>query len=159
MQNTTVGDRATKAASWTSVRDCDCNTIAVAEEAVLDYLKHKGPINDAGEFAVEKGISHDVIVNVIKSLNGHKSVIAQFYTWMILCFMGYGDYVIDLEVSFRKHTCFVRDLDGVDLILNDKSGTNFIPPDLLKHLTVVSYPFALTLLKPRPNSGYWQSLA
>ncbi|GJX25774.1 retrovirus-related pol polyprotein from transposon TNT 1-94 [Tanacetum coccineum] len=57
--------------------------------------------------------------------------------------MGYGDYVIgdsvisrvyyveglghnlfsvgqfcdsDLEVSFRKHTCFVRDLDGVDLI-------------------------------------------
>ncbi|GJY11133.1 retrovirus-related pol polyprotein from transposon TNT 1-94 [Tanacetum coccineum] len=30
--------------------------------------------------------------------------------------MGYGDYVIDLEVAFRKHTCFVRDLDGVDLI-------------------------------------------
>ncbi|GJS94711.1 retrovirus-related pol polyprotein from transposon TNT 1-94 [Tanacetum coccineum] len=29
--------------------------------------------------------------------------------------MGYGDYVIDLEVAFRKHTCFVRDLDGVDL--------------------------------------------
>ncbi|GJV52691.1 retrovirus-related pol polyprotein from transposon TNT 1-94 [Tanacetum coccineum] len=30
--------------------------------------------------------------------------------------IGYGDYVIDLEVAFRKHTCFVRDLDGVDLI-------------------------------------------
>ncbi|GJR28950.1 integrase, catalytic region, zinc finger, CCHC-type containing protein [Tanacetum coccineum] len=30
--------------------------------------------------------------------------------------MGYGDYVIDLEVAFGKHTCFVRDLDGVDLI-------------------------------------------
>ncbi|GKF23801.1 retrovirus-related pol polyprotein from transposon TNT 1-94, partial [Tanacetum coccineum] len=64
--------------------------------------------------------------------------------------MGYGDYVIgdsvisrvyyvegfghnlfsvgqfydsDLEVTFRKHTCFVRDLDGVDLIKGSR-GTN-----------------------------------
>ncbi|GKE47446.1 retrovirus-related pol polyprotein from transposon TNT 1-94 [Tanacetum coccineum] len=64
--------------------------------------------------------------------------------------MGYGDYVIsdsvisrvyyveglghnlfsvgqfcdsNLEVSFRKHTCFVRDLDGVDLIKGSR-GTN-----------------------------------
>ncbi|GJX53138.1 retrovirus-related pol polyprotein from transposon TNT 1-94 [Tanacetum coccineum] len=62
--------------------------------------------------------------------------------------MGYGDYVIgdsvisrvyyveglghnlfsvgqfcdsDLEVAFRKHTCFVRDLDGVDLIKGNRS--------------------------------------
>ncbi|GKA60831.1 integrase, catalytic region, zinc finger, CCHC-type containing protein, partial [Tanacetum coccineum] len=64
--------------------------------------------------------------------------------------MGYGDYVIgdsvisrvyyveglghnlfsvdqfcesDLEVAFRKHTCFVRDIDGVDLIKGIR-GTN-----------------------------------
>ncbi|GKA02347.1 integrase, catalytic region, zinc finger, CCHC-type containing protein, partial [Tanacetum coccineum] len=37
--------------------------------------------------------------------------------------MGYGDYVIDLEVAFRKHTCFVRDLDGVDLLKGSR-GTN-----------------------------------
>ncbi|GJX33891.1 retrovirus-related pol polyprotein from transposon TNT 1-94 [Tanacetum coccineum] len=64
--------------------------------------------------------------------------------------MGYGDYVIgdsvifrvyyveglghnlfsvgqfcdsDLKVAFRKHTCFVRDLDGVDLIKGSR-GTN-----------------------------------
>ncbi|GKA47148.1 retrovirus-related pol polyprotein from transposon TNT 1-94, partial [Tanacetum coccineum] len=64
--------------------------------------------------------------------------------------MGYGDYFIgdsvisrvyyveglghnlfsvgqfcdsDLEVAFRKHTCFVRDLDGVDLIKRSR-GTN-----------------------------------
>ncbi|GJX88613.1 putative ribonuclease H-like domain-containing protein [Tanacetum coccineum] len=63
--------------------------------------------------------------------------------------MGYGDYVIgdsvisrvyyveglghnlfsvgqfcdsDLEVAFRKHTCFVRDLDGVDLIKGRGGG-------------------------------------
>ncbi|GJS50749.1 retrovirus-related pol polyprotein from transposon TNT 1-94 [Tanacetum coccineum] len=62
--------------------------------------------------------------------------------------MGYGDYVIgdsvisrvyyveglghnlfsvgqfcdsDLEVAFRKHTCFVRDLDGVDLIKGSRA--------------------------------------
>ncbi|GJY58544.1 hypothetical protein Tco_0458436 [Tanacetum coccineum] len=29
----------------------------------------------------------------------------------------------DLEVAFRKHTCFVRDLDGVDLI-KGTLGTN-----------------------------------
>ncbi|GJY26843.1 retrovirus-related pol polyprotein from transposon TNT 1-94 [Tanacetum coccineum] len=37
--------------------------------------------------------------------------------------MGYRDYAIDLEVAFRKHTCFVRDLDGVDLIKRSR-GTN-----------------------------------
>ncbi|GJS24230.1 putative reverse transcriptase domain-containing protein [Tanacetum coccineum] len=64
--------------------------------------------------------------------------------------MGYGDYVIgdsvisrvyymeglghnlfsvgqffdsDLEAAFRKHTCFIRDLDGVDLIKGSR-GTN-----------------------------------
>ncbi|GKE39040.1 retrovirus-related pol polyprotein from transposon TNT 1-94 [Tanacetum coccineum] len=63
--------------------------------------------------------------------------------------MGYGDYVIgdsvismvyyveglghnlfsvgqfcdsDLEVAFRKHTCFVRDLDGVDLIKGNRGA-------------------------------------
>ncbi|GJT23088.1 retrovirus-related pol polyprotein from transposon TNT 1-94 [Tanacetum coccineum] len=65
--------------------------------------------------------------------------------------MGYGDYVIgdsviskvyyveglghnhfsvgqfcdsDLEVAFRKHTCFVRDLDGVDLIKGSRASKN-----------------------------------
>ncbi|GKE44420.1 hypothetical protein Tco_1471704, partial [Tanacetum coccineum] len=30
--------------------------------------------------------------------------------------MGYRDYVIDLEVALRKHSCHVRDVNGVDLI-------------------------------------------
>ncbi|GJW71882.1 integrase, catalytic region, zinc finger, CCHC-type containing protein [Tanacetum coccineum] len=37
--------------------------------------------------------------------------------------MGYGDYVIDLEVAFRKHSCYVRDVNGVDLIKGNR-GTN-----------------------------------
>ncbi|GJY13675.1 retrovirus-related pol polyprotein from transposon TNT 1-94, partial [Tanacetum coccineum] len=37
--------------------------------------------------------------------------------------LGYGDYQIDLEVALRKHTCFVRNLEGVDL-LSGSQGTN-----------------------------------
>ncbi|GJQ98741.1 retrovirus-related pol polyprotein from transposon TNT 1-94 [Tanacetum coccineum] len=39
--------------------------------------------------------------------------------------MGYGDYVIgdNLEVAFRKHSCYVRDVDGVEL-LKGSCGSN-----------------------------------
>nr|GEW87923.1 integrase, catalytic region, zinc finger, CCHC-type, peptidase aspartic, catalytic [Tanacetum cinerariifolium] len=30
--------------------------------------------------------------------------------------MGYGDYMIDLDVAFRKHSCYVRDVNGVELL-------------------------------------------
>ncbi|GKD38883.1 retrovirus-related pol polyprotein from transposon TNT 1-94 [Tanacetum coccineum] len=34
--------------------------------------------------------------------------------------MGYGDYVIDLEVAFHKHSCYVRDTNGVDLLKGNR---------------------------------------
>ncbi|KAK6159663.1 hypothetical protein DH2020_003044 [Rehmannia glutinosa] len=49
----------------------------MAEEAVLGYLEKNEEISDSGKFAEEKGISHDEIVNVIKSLNGFRLVDAQ----------------------------------------------------------------------------------
>ncbi|PIN24593.1 Phenylalanine--tRNA ligase [Handroanthus impetiginosus] len=49
----------------------------MAEEAVLGYLEKNEEILDSGNFAEEKGISHDEIVNVIKSLNGFRLVDAQ----------------------------------------------------------------------------------
>ncbi|CAA3030866.1 phenylalanine--tRNA ligase alpha subunit, cytoplasmic-like [Olea europaea subsp. europaea] len=49
----------------------------MAEEAVLGYLEKNEEISDSGKFADEKGISHDEIVNVIKSLNGFQLVDAQ----------------------------------------------------------------------------------
>ncbi|GKA27735.1 retrovirus-related pol polyprotein from transposon TNT 1-94 [Tanacetum coccineum] len=39
--------------------------------------------------------------------------------------MGYGDYVIDLEVAFRKHSCYVRNEDGVDLLKASKNKSWF----------------------------------
>nr|GEX12626.1 zinc finger, CCHC-type [Tanacetum cinerariifolium] len=38
---------------------------------------------------------------------------------------GYGYYQIDLKVSFRKHTCFIRDLEGMDLLKGSK-GSNLM---------------------------------
>ncbi|CAI9765512.1 unnamed protein product [Fraxinus pennsylvanica] len=49
----------------------------MAEEAVLGYLEENEEISDSGKFSEEKGISHDEIVNVIKSLNGFRLVDAQ----------------------------------------------------------------------------------
>ncbi|KAL2460136.1 putative phenylalanine--tRNA ligase alpha subunit [Abeliophyllum distichum] len=49
----------------------------MAEEAILGYLEKNEEISDSGKFAEEKGISHDEIVNVIKSLNGFRLVDAE----------------------------------------------------------------------------------
>ncbi|GKE89948.1 retrovirus-related pol polyprotein from transposon TNT 1-94, partial [Tanacetum coccineum] len=93
--------------------------------------------------------------------------------------MGYGDYVIgdsvisrvyyveglghnlfsigqfcdsDLEVAFRKHTCFVRDLDGVDLLKGSR-GTNLYTisvEDMMR-----SYPICLLSKASKNKSWLW----
>ncbi|CAA0807077.1 Probable phenylalanine--tRNA ligase alpha subunit [Striga hermonthica] len=49
----------------------------MSEEAVLEFLEKNEEISDSGKFAEEKGISHEEIVNIIKSLNGFCLVDAQ----------------------------------------------------------------------------------
>ncbi|CAK9149612.1 unnamed protein product [Ilex paraguariensis] len=49
----------------------------MAEDAVLGFLEKNEEISDSGQFAAEQGLSHDDIVNVIKSLNGFRLVDAQ----------------------------------------------------------------------------------
>lgn len=49
----------------------------MAEEAVLGYLEKNEQIADSGVFAEEQGISHEEIVNIIKSLNAFRFVEAQ----------------------------------------------------------------------------------
>lgn len=46
----------------------------MAEEAILEYLQHNQEISDSGQFAVEVGIDHNEIVNVVKSLHGFRYV-------------------------------------------------------------------------------------
>ncbi|PNY11964.1 putative phenylalanine-tRNA ligase alpha subunit-like protein [Trifolium pratense] len=58
----------------------------MAEEAVLGYLETNEEIIDSGEFAAQRGIDHNEIVNVIKSLHGFRYVDAQDIkreTWVL----------------------------------------------------------------------------
>ncbi|GKC55495.1 hypothetical protein Tco_1078240, partial [Tanacetum coccineum] len=92
--------------------------------------------------------------------------------------MGYGDYVIsdsviskvyyveglghnlfsvrqfcdsDLEVAFRKHSCYVRDTDGVELIKSSRGSNLYtiLVKDMMK-----SSPICLCPKPPRINHGY-----
>ncbi|GAU11740.1 hypothetical protein TSUD_74910 [Trifolium subterraneum] len=58
----------------------------MAEEAVLGYLETNDEIKDSGDFAAERGIDHNEMVNVIKSLHGFRYVDAQDIkreTWVL----------------------------------------------------------------------------
>ncbi|GJY62937.1 retrovirus-related pol polyprotein from transposon TNT 1-94 [Tanacetum coccineum] len=66
--------------------------------------------------------------------------------------MGYGDYVIDLEVAFRKHLCYVRDIDGVELIKGSR-GSNLYTisvEDMMK-----SSPICLLSKASKNKSWLW----
>ncbi|GJU01049.1 retrovirus-related pol polyprotein from transposon TNT 1-94 [Tanacetum coccineum] len=66
--------------------------------------------------------------------------------------IGYGDYVIDLEVAFRKHSCYVRDVDGVELLKGYRSSnlyTIFVE-DMMK-----SSPICLLSKASKNKSWLW----
>ncbi|GJU44048.1 retrovirus-related pol polyprotein from transposon TNT 1-94 [Tanacetum coccineum] len=68
--------------------------------------------------------------------------------------MGFEDYVIDdnLEVAFRKHSCYVRDVDGVELIKGNR-GSNLYTisvEDMMK-----SSPICLLSKASKNKSWLW----
>ncbi|GJT83085.1 retrovirus-related pol polyprotein from transposon TNT 1-94 [Tanacetum coccineum] len=87
--------------------------------------------------------------------------------------MGYGDYVIgesvisrvyyveglghtDLEVAFRKHSCYVRDTDGVELIKGSR-GSNLskdeTPEVVIKFLKQIQVGLNKTVRNIRTDNG------
>ncbi|GJW37275.1 hypothetical protein Tco_0060195 [Tanacetum coccineum] len=66
--------------------------------------------------------------------------------------MGYEDYVIDLKVAFRKHSCYVRDVDGVELLKGCRGSnlyTIFVE-DIMK-----SCPICLMSKASKNKSWLW----
>ncbi|KAL5788579.1 hypothetical protein ACOSP7_005528 [Xanthoceras sorbifolium] len=58
----------------------------MAEEAILGYLEKNEQISDSGKFAAERGLDHNDVVNVVKSLHGFRYVDAQDIkreTWVL----------------------------------------------------------------------------
>ncbi|GKD11540.1 hypothetical protein Tco_1195947, partial [Tanacetum coccineum] len=75
--------------------------------------------------------------------------------------MGYGDYMIgdNLEVAFRKHSCFVRNMDGVDL-LKGWCSTNLytISVDEMAPVRISSGPEPIMMTLGQLNLGLAPSL-
>ncbi|GJT15111.1 retrovirus-related pol polyprotein from transposon TNT 1-94 [Tanacetum coccineum] len=66
--------------------------------------------------------------------------------------MGYGDYVIGDKVAFRKHSCYVQDTNGVELIKGSR-GSNFYTisiEDMMK-----SSPISLLSKASKNKSWLW----
>nr|GEW22480.1 hypothetical protein [Tanacetum cinerariifolium] len=68
--------------------------------------------------------------------------------------IGYGDYQIGntLEVAFRQHTCFIRNLDGVDLLTGSR-GKNLYTLSLQDMMT--SSPICLLSKASKTKSWLW----
>ncbi|GKE95879.1 retrovirus-related pol polyprotein from transposon TNT 1-94, partial [Tanacetum coccineum] len=69
--------------------------------------------------------------------------------------MGYGDYVIGDSVISRKAQCFVRDLDGVDII-KGSHGTNLYTISVKDMMR--SYPICLLSRASKNKSWLWHCL-
>nr|GEW67938.1 integrase, catalytic region, zinc finger, CCHC-type, peptidase aspartic, catalytic [Tanacetum cinerariifolium] len=116
-------------------------------EAHLDYLRHlKESVETIRDTVKEAKVDRSRLMNFVKKFIGT----VRFGNDHFGAIMGYGDYVIgdsvisrvyhveglghnlffvrqfcdyDLEVAFRKHSCYVRDTDGVKLIKGSR-GSN-----------------------------------
>ncbi|GJW44824.1 integrase, catalytic region, zinc finger, CCHC-type containing protein [Tanacetum coccineum] len=118
--------------------DSDVDDELTAHSIFMANLSSIGPVNPQAGHLMHQSYLRPYR-SIVRFENDHFGAI-----------MGYGDYVIgdsvisrvyyveglrhnlfsvgqfydsDLEVAFRKHSCFVRDLDGVDLI-KGSHGTN-----------------------------------
>ncbi|GJS45293.1 retrovirus-related pol polyprotein from transposon TNT 1-94 [Tanacetum coccineum] len=121
---------------WKVKGKLSANCLNKAKQVVLWYL--------------DSGCSKHMMGNRSKLKNFVKMFIGtvRFGNDHFVAIMGYGDYVIgdsvifrvyyveglghnifsigqfcdsDLEIAFRKHSCFVRDMDGVDLLKGSRS--------------------------------------
>ncbi|GJS39215.1 retrovirus-related pol polyprotein from transposon TNT 1-94 [Tanacetum coccineum] len=98
-------------------------TALTSDIVLTDLQAHHTPVVQTILWYLDSGCSKHMTGDRSRLRNFMKKFIrtVRFGNDHFGAIMGYGDYVI--EVAFRKHTCFVRDLDGVDLIKGNR-GTN-----------------------------------
>ncbi|GJW78121.1 retrovirus-related pol polyprotein from transposon TNT 1-94 [Tanacetum coccineum] len=146
------------------------------KEVHLDYLRHlKESVETLREIVEEATVERPLDRNFVKKFIGT----VRFGNDHFGAIMGYGDYVIgdsvifrvyyveglghnlfsvgqfcdsDLEVAFRKHTCYVRDTDGVELIKGSR-GSNLYTisvKDMMK-----SFPICFLSKASKNKSWLW----
>ncbi|GJS36793.1 homeodomain-like protein [Tanacetum coccineum] len=97
-----------------------------------------------------------------KHMTGNRSQLKNFMKKFIETFRfendhfgaitSYGDYVIDLEVAFKKHSCYVQDVDGVELLKGSR-GSNLYTISIEDMST--SSPFYLLSKASKNKSWLW----
>nr|GEW78722.1 hypothetical protein [Tanacetum cinerariifolium] len=108
-------------------------------EAHLDYLRHlKESVETIHDIVKEAKVVVQIVLWYLdsgrsKQMTGDRSRLMNFVKKFIGtvrfgnddfgAIMGYGDYVIGDSVISRKHYCYVRDTDGVELIKGSR-GSN-----------------------------------
>ncbi|GJW57152.1 retrovirus-related pol polyprotein from transposon TNT 1-94 [Tanacetum coccineum] len=115
----------------------DSNTLSEIVEIVLWYL-------DSGCSKHMTG-HHDKLINFVSKFIGTKI--------LVITFTHVGKFCdLDLEVALRKHTCFLRNLEGVDL-LSGSGGSNlytFLMDEMMK-----SSPICLLSKDIKTKSWLW----
>ncbi|GKE78245.1 integrase, catalytic region, zinc finger, CCHC-type containing protein, partial [Tanacetum coccineum] len=148
-----------------------CSTLYANQQVMLWYL--------------DSGCSKHMTGNRSKLMNFVEKFIGsvRFGNDHLGAIMGYGDYVMgdsvisrvyyveglghnlfsvgqfcdsDLEVAFRKHTCFVRDIKGTD-ILKGSRGTNLYTISIDEIMK--SSPICLLSKASKSKSWLWHSLS
>nr|GEW91587.1 hypothetical protein [Tanacetum cinerariifolium] len=111
-------------------------------------------------------INHDIYLrNYVNGKNSHgnlKLLINFFWKFMgtvrfendhVAAILGFGQfYDLDLEVAFRRNACFIRNLEGVDLLKGDRS-TNLYTINL--HEMASTSPICLMARASSTKSWLW----
>nr|GEV27857.1 integrase, catalytic region, zinc finger, CCHC-type, peptidase aspartic, catalytic [Tanacetum cinerariifolium] len=151
-------------------------------EVHLDYLKHlKKSVETLREIVEEARVERPLDRSLASAClyTKHSQELLEYVDDPFSAIMGYGDYVIgdnvismvyyverlghnlfyvgqfcdsDLEVAFRKHSCYVRDTDGVELIKGSRGSNLFTisVEDMLK-----SSPICLLSKASKRKSWLW----
>nr|GEW41076.1 retrovirus-related Pol polyprotein from transposon TNT 1-94 [Tanacetum cinerariifolium] len=120
------------------------------KDAHIDYIKHTQE-------------NADILQELVKRARGFRPLdsdlefacTVRFSNDQIAKIMGYGDYqmgnVMISQVAFRKHTCYIRDLEGVDL-LKGSMVSNLSTLSLEDMM--LSSPFASFPKRQKSSLGY-----
>ncbi|GJZ34654.1 retrovirus-related pol polyprotein from transposon TNT 1-94 [Tanacetum coccineum] len=133
-------------------------------EVHLHYLKHlKESVETLCEIVEEAKVVQIILwyldSGCSKHMMGDRSLLknimkkfiktVRFGNDQFIAIMGYGDYVI---VAFRKHSCYVRDTDGVELIKGSRGSNLYtiLVEDMMK-----SSPICLLSKASKNKSWLW----
>nr|GEV70037.1 retrovirus-related Pol polyprotein from transposon TNT 1-94 [Tanacetum cinerariifolium] len=123
-------------------------------EAHLDYLRHlKESVETIRDIVEEAKVNNCTVVRKVKQVWKPKQVRVYYVEGLGHNLFFVGQFCdSDLEVAFRKHSCYVRDTNGVELIKGSRGSNLYIisVEDMMK-----SSPICLLFKASKNKSWLW----